>query len=210
MKSKDDLEWHPASPPETQSLEKLAAAAATCKACPLFKNATQTVFGEGPRDAEIALLGEQPGDHEDREGHPFVGPAGKLLDRALDEAGFDRKRCYVTNVVKHFKWEPRGKRRLHATPNSRDIAVCRPWLESELALIRPKTLICLGATAAKAIFGPAIRVTKDRGNFLESPYAPRTLITVHPSSLLRAPTQEEREQNYLRFVADLRLATGGG
>ena len=206
MKRIDSEEWHPATPPATGSLSEMAAAAAGCTACPLYKNATQTVFGKGPRHAEIMLLGEQPGDQEDRAGEPFIGPAGMLLDRALVEAGLPRDACYVTNVVKHFKWEPRGKRRLHQTPNARDVAACRPWFEAELALIKPRLLICLGATAAKAVFGPAIRVTTARGEFMESSFAPRTLVTVHPSSLLRAPTEEARERDYALFVADLRLA----
>ncbi len=206
MKRTDHLDWHPAQPPETRDIHELAAAAKGCTACPLFKNATQTVFGEGPRDADIVLLGEQPGDQEDLAGHPFIGPAGQLLNRALEEAGIDRERCYVTNTVKHFKWEPRGKRRLHQTPTSRDVAACRPWLEAELAAIKPKTLICLGGTAAKAIFGPQIRVLKDRGHFLQTEYCGQTLITVHPSSLLRAPDEESRQRNYALFVADLRVA----
>jgi DNA polymerase len=208
-KRTDGEEWHPAQPPATISLRTLAAAALGCQACPLYKNATQTVFGEGPRTAEIVLLGEQPGDQEDREGHPFVGPAGLLLNRALGDAGVDREQCYVTNVVKHFKWEPRGKRRLHQTPNSRDIAACRPWMEAEFAILKPRLLVCLGATAAKAVFGPAMRVTQSRGKFLESPYAKRTLVTVHPSSLLRAPDEAAREANYKLFVADLRRIVEG-
>jgi uracil-DNA glycosylase len=198
-------EWRPAQPPATRSLQELREAAAGCTACPLYRNATQTVFGEGPRDAEIVLIGEQPGDQEDLAGHPFVGPAGQLLNRALEEAGIARARCYVTNAVKHFKWEPRGKRRLHVSPSARDIAACKPWLESELAALRPKTIVCLGATAAKTVLGPAIRVLKDRGHFFPSPYAERTLVTVHPSSLLRAPDEESRLRNYALFVADLRV-----
>lgn len=199
------LDWHPAEVPDTKDLNKIREVAAGCTACPLFKNATQTVFGEGPRNAEIVFIGEQPGDQEDRAGHPFVGPAGQLLNRALEEAGIDREKCYVTNVVKHFKWEPRGKRRLHQTPNARDVAACRPWMEAELSIIKPSILVCLGATAAKAIFGPAIRVTKDRGHWLETPWAPKTLITVHPSSLLRAPSEEARKAQYELFIADLRV-----
>ncbi len=205
MKRTDDSAWRPATPPATTSLKVLAEAAAGCTACPLYKNATQTVFGEGPRAAEVVLLGEQPGDQEDRAGQPFVGPAGMLLSRAMEEAGLPRAQCYVTNTVKHFKWEPRGKRRLHQTPNSRDIAACRPWFEAELAILKPKLLVLLGATAAKAVFGPSIRVTTARGSFMESPYSPRTLVTVHPSSLLRAPTEEAREAAYGQFVADLRV-----
>ena len=163
------------------------------------------MFGEGPRTAEIVLVGEQPGDQEDRVGHPFVGPAGKILDSALGEAGIDRGVCYVTNAVKHFKWEPRGKRRLHAKPGGRDIAACRPWLEAELAILRPRVLICLGATALDAILGAKYRVMRDRGRFFESPFAAKTFVTVHPSSLLRAPTEEERRAKYGEFVADLRI-----
>ena len=197
-------EWHPAPVPHTSDLRKVRDAACRCTACPLYKNATQTVFGEGPRHAEIMFVGEQPGDQEDLQGKPFVGPAGQLLDRALEETGIDRKTVYVTNAVKHFKWEPRGKRRLHQTPTSRDIAACRPWLEAELALIKPKVLVCLGATAAKTILGPSARVTRDRGRILESPFCQCTILTVHPSSLLRAPDEESRRANYALFVKDLR------
>ena len=152
------------------------------------------------------LLGEQPGDQEDIAGKPFVGPAGKILDRALEEAGIDRKEVYVTNTVKHFKWDPRGKRRIHKKPNSREIAACRPWLEAELRLVRPKLLVCLGATAAQSIFGPSFRVTRERGKILESELAPKVLATVHPSSLLRQPDEESRQREYALFVADLRAA----
>lgn len=199
-------DWHSAEPPATADWDTLRIAALACTACPLYKNATQTVFGEGPRDADIVFLGEQPGDQEDRAGHPFIGPAGKLLDRALIEAGIDRDRCYVTNVVKHFKWEPQGKRRLHQTPNGRDIAACRPWMEAELGVLKPKTLVCLGGTAAKAVFGPATKVTEVRGQWKETEWSARTLVTVHPSSLLRAPDEATREEQYARFVADLRMA----
>jgi DNA polymerase len=169
-------------------------------------HATQTVFGEGRKSASIMLVGEQPGDREDREGRPFIGPAGMLLDRALEEAGIGRDDCYVTNAVKHFKWEPRGKRRLHKKPSARDIAACRPWFEAELALLKPRTLILLGATAAQAIYGPKMRVTEQRGKLMPSPYSERTLVTVHPSSLLRAPSDGEREAGFQRFVEDLRVA----
>ncbi len=152
--------WRPAPAPETTSLRELAAAAKRCTACPLYKNATQTVFGEGPKNARMILVGEQPGDYEDVKGKPFVGPAGQLLDRALVEAGIDRKEVYVTNAVKHFKWEPRGKRRIHQKPSSRDMAACRPWLEAELRAVKPEVLVCLGSTAAQTIFGPQFRVTK--------------------------------------------------
>lgn len=168
--------------------------------------ATQTVFGEGPKGATLMLLGEQPGDQEDVAGKPFVGPAGRILDRALEEAGINRREVYVTNTVKHFKWEPRGKRRIHKKPNSREIAACRPWLEAELRVVRPGLLVCLGATAAQAVFGPKFRVTRDRGKVLASDLAARVVATVHPSSLLRQPDEESREREYKLFVADLRAA----
>jgi DNA polymerase len=200
-----DDEWHPAPVPATSDLRRLRDAARKCTACPLYKNATQTVFGEGPKNAQIVFVGEQPGDQEDLQGKPFIGPAGQLFDRALEEAGIDRQIVYVTNAVKHFKWEPRGKRRLHKTPTSRDIAACRPWLEAELALIKPTVLACLGATAAKAILGPAARVTRDRGRIVETPFCSCTIPTVHPSSLLRAPDEKSRRANYALFVQDLRV-----
>src|SRR5437762_6400807 len=178
--------------------------AAGCKACDLYKRGTQTVFGEGPNRATIMMVGEQPGDAEDLAGHPFVGPAGKLLDRALADAGIDRRRVYVTNVVKHFKWEPRGKRRIHAKPNASEIGACRPWLESELELVEPEVLVCLGATAAQALLGRQFRVSVDRGRFVSSPLAPRVLATVHPSAILRAPDDETRRAEMTRFVADLK------
>jgi DNA polymerase len=202
----DAAEWKPAPVPQTSSLSALAKAARSCMACHLYKRATQTVFGEGPKGATFMLLGEQPGDQEDLAGKPFVGPAGQLLDRALDEAGIDRGEVYVTNTVKHFKWEPRGKRRIHQKPNSREIAACRPWLEAELRLVRPKLLICLGATAAQSILGPSFRVTRERGKVFRSELAPRVLATVHPSSLLRQPDEESRKREYAQFVADLRAA----
>jgi DNA polymerase len=178
----------------------------------LWKSGTQTVFGESaagpaPRGG-LMLVGEQPGNEEDLAGHPFVGPAGRLLDRALEEAGIDRSQAYVTNVVKHFKWEPRGKRRIHAKPNAVEIAACRPWLDAELELVRPAVLVCLGATAAQALLGRAFRVTASRGRFAESPLAPRVMATVHPSSILRAPDEETRRIETARFVEDLRLAAG--
>ena len=179
-----------------------------CRACHLYKHATQTVFGEGPRKADVMLVGEQPGDAEDLAGHPFVGPAGKLLDRALDEAGIDRGLVYVTNVVKHFKWEPRGKRRIHAKPNGGEIAACRPWLETEIALIKPRVLVCLGATAAQALLGKSFKVSQQRGRFVPSTLAPRVTATVHPSSILRAPDDDSRHLEMKRFVADLRRAAG--
>ena len=202
----DERDWRPAPVPETSSLTTLKNAAKRCTACHLFKHATQTVFGEGPKGAKLMLLGEQPGDQEDLAGKPFVGPAGKILDRALEEAGINRAEVYVTNTVKHFKWEPRGKRRIHKKPNSREIAACRPWLEAELRVVDPGLLVCLGATASQAIFGPAFRVTRDRGKVLKSELAPKVVATVHPSSLLRQPDEESREREYQLFVGDLRVA----
>ena len=204
--AKNERDWIPAPVPETSSLPTLKSASKTCTACHLFKHATQTVFGEGPKGAALMLLGEQPGDQEDLAGKPFVGPAGKILDRALEDAGIDRTQVYVTNTVKHFKWEPRGKRRIHKKPNSREIAACRPWLEAELRVVRPDLLVCMGATAAQAVFGPSFRVTRDRGKVLESELAPKVVATVHPSSLLRQPDEESREREYKLFVADLRVA----
>jgi len=196
----------PAQPPETSSLVELRQAANECTACHLYKRATQTVFGEGPKDAAIMLVGEQPGDYEDQQGKPFVGPAGKIMDQALEEAGIDRKEVYVTNAVKHFKWEPRGKRRIHQKPNAREIAACRPWLEAELRIVKPNLVVAMGATAAQAIFGPGFRVTRQRGKVLSSKFAPRVLATVHPSSLLRQPDEESREREYKHFVSDFRAA----
>ena len=206
MPTKTNEYARPATPPDTSSLTEVRHASRECTACHLYKRATQTVFGEGPKSAPIMLVGEQPGDYEDVAGKPFVGPAGKIMDRALEEAGIDRSKVYVTNAVKHFKWEPRGKRRIHQKPNSREIAACRPWLEAELRLVKPKLLVCLGATAAQAVFGPSFRVTRERGKVLSSKLAPRVLATVHPSSLLRQPDEESREREYKRFVADLHAA----
>src|SRR5438477_4051828 len=195
-----------ATPPATSSWGEVRDASRECMACHLYKRATQTVFGEGPKDALIMLVGEQPGDYEDVAGKPFVGPAGKIMDQALEGAGIDRSHVYVTNAVKHFKWELRGKRRIHKKPNSREIAACRPWLEAELRLVKPKLLVCLGATAAQAVFGPSFRVTRERGKVLSSRFAPKVLATVHPSSLLRQPDEESRQREYKRFVLDLRTA----
>jgi DNA polymerase len=189
--------------PTTRSLNPLRAAAADCKACPLWQTGTQTVFGEGAAKAEAMFVGEQPGDREDREGRPFVGPAGRLFDEALAEAGIDRRLAYVTNVVKHFKWVARGKRRIHQKPNWSEIAACRPWLEAELEAVRPRVLVCLGATAAQALFGRDFRVTQRRGELVETPLAPSALATVHPSSILRADS-DAREAEYAAFVDDLR------
>jgi DNA polymerase len=187
--------------PERPSLKNLKEAAAGCKACPLWQTGTQTVFGEGAVSAELILVGEQPGDQEDLAGKPFVGPAGRLLDKALEEAGIDRKLAYVTNVVKHFKWQPRGKRRIHQKPNAAEIAACRPWLDAELALLKPRVLVCLGATAAQALLGRQFRVSKDRGVPVESELAPVVMATVHPSSILRS---DDREAEMAIFVEDLR------
>ncbi len=191
--------------PSKPTLKSVREAASDCQACDLWKLGTQTVFGEGAAKASLMLVGEQPGDQEDLTGHPFVGPAGRLLDRALTEAGIDRAAVYVTNVVKHFKWEPRGKRRIHKKPAAREIAACRPWLDTEIALVRPRALICLGATAAQALLGKTFKVTEHRGTFIESPLAPIVLATVHPSSLLRAPDEETRHRETERFIEDLRL-----
>lgn len=189
--------------PERPTLAAVRAVAKGCKACPLYLRGTQTVFGEGPRRAELMLVGEQPGDAEDSAGHPFVGPAGKLLDRALDEAGIDRSLVYLTNVVKHFKWEPRGKRRIHARPNAAEMGACRPWLETEIALVKPRVLVCLGATAAQALLGKAFKVSRQRGELVASSLAPIVTATVHPSSILRAPDDEARRNEMGAFVADL-------
>lgn len=190
--------------PERPTLKAVREVASGCKACDLYARGTQTVFGEGPRKAEVMLVGEQPGDAEDVAGHPFVGPAGRLLDKALAEAGIDRRLVYVTNVVKHFKWEPRGKRRIHAKPNAAEISACRPWLETEIALVKPRVLVCLGATAAQALLGKAFKVSKQRGEFVASNLAPLVTATVHPSSILRAPDDDSRRAEMQRFVGDLK------
>lgn len=190
--------------PEKPTLQKLGEAAKGCRACPLWKTGTQTVFGEGQRTAKVVFVGEQPGNDEDLQGRPFVGPAGKLLDQALVEAGINRDEVYVTNVVKHFKWEPKGKRRIHKKPNAREIAACRPWLDAELDLIKPEVLVCLGATAAQALLGREFRVSEQRGEFIDSPLAPHVMATVHPSSILRAPDEETRRAERKRFVEDLK------
>ncbi len=190
--------------PDRPSLSNVQAAAKECQACDLWQRGTQTVFGEGGRKAELMFVGEQPGDAEDLAGHPFVGPAGKLLDRALQEAGIDRAAVYVTNVVKHFKWEPRGKRRIHKKPNAGEIAACRPWLDTEIELVKPRAIVCLGATAAQALLGRQFKVTAHRGEFVASTLAPLVLATVHPSSILRARDDETRRLETKRFTDDLR------
>jgi uracil-DNA glycosylase family protein len=196
------------------SLKMLRAEAAGCTRCELYKRGTQTVFGEGARHARVMLVGEQPGDQEDKTGRPFVGPAGRLLDRALEAAGIDRDEVYVTNAVKHFKWEPRGKRRIHQKPNAREIAACRPWLEAELAAVRPEVVVALGATAAKALFGAQFRVTMDRGQPVRTPLAANGLATVHPSAILRERDDDKRHAALREFVRDLmqvrKLLEAGG
>ena len=202
-------EPHPSAAPfvpaARPTLQQLRQAAAGCTGCHLYECATQAVFGEGDARARVMFVGEQPGNDEDLSGRPFVGPAGKLLDRALEEAGIDRRQAYVTNAVKHFKWEPRGKRRIHAKPNAAEIAACRPWLDAEISLIQPTALVCLGATAAQALLGPRFRVTQERGRFVPSSLAQYVLATVHPSALLRAPDEETRHRETQRFVDDLRV-----
>ncbi|HEY3913375.1 MAG TPA: UdgX family uracil-DNA binding protein [Verrucomicrobiae bacterium] len=186
------------------SLESLKRKAKSCRACPLWEHATQTVFGEGEPAAQIVMVGEQPGNDEDLAGKPFVGPAGKLLDKALQEAGIDRKKVYVTNVVKHFKWEPKGKRRLHKKPNAREIAACRQWLDAELAILKPRLVVCLGATAAQALLGKDFKVSQQRGEMVKSDIAEHVTATVHPSSILRAPDQKSRHAQLKEFVKDLK------
>jgi DNA polymerase len=188
-----------------RSLRSVAEAAKACRGCDLWSRATQTVFGEGPRTAKVLIVGEQPGDKEDISGHPFVGPAGRVLDEALADAGIDRKRVYLTNAVKHFKWRASGKRRLHERPNTAEVAACRIWLELELRLVKPDIVVALGATAAQALLGRAFRVTRERGKVVSSPLASRVVATVHPSSILRAPDDDSRHQEMRAFVRDLRV-----
>ena len=200
--SRPDSAYEQTRPAPT--IASLREAAARCTACALYRNATQTVFGEGPEGALVMLVGEQPGDAEDLDGHPFVGPAGKLLDRCLAEAGIDRARTYITNVVKHFKWVPRGPRRIHSKPGAVEIEACFPWLEAEIAAVAPRIIVALGATAAQALFGRAFRVTRARGRLVPSALAPHALATVHPSALLRALDEQTRDRETHRFVEDLR------
>ena len=190
---------------QSRSLPTLRRAARECRDCPLWENATQTVFGEGDAHAKVMLVGEQPGDKEDLAGHPFVGPAGQLLDRALEEAGVDRKTVYVTNAVKHFKWEPRGKRRMHKTPAQREIEACHQWIEAEILTVKPSVIVCLGASAARALLGKQFRVSKERGKFVPSPLAPHVFATWHPSAILRAPDAKAKEQGFAQLVTDLSL-----
>jgi uracil-DNA glycosylase family protein len=202
----DALQPKPATAffPEERTIVALRKAATTCTACPLYKNATQTVFGAGPEGARAIFVGEQPGDQEDLAGKPFVGPAGEVLTRALAEVGIPREDVYITNAVKHFKWEPRGKRRIHQTPRAPELEACRPWLEAEIKAVAPAVLVCLGATAAQALMGPQIRILRDRGNVYPSRWAPWVMATVHPSSILRAEPGAPQERAYGEFVADLR------
>lgn len=194
--------------PSAHSLTALAKIAKDCKACDLWKRSTQVVFGEGAANSKIMFVGEVPGDQEDRAGKPFVGPAGHLLDKALVEAGIDRGMVYVTNAVKHFNWEPRGKRRIHKKPRASEIAACRPWLEAEIARLRPRVIVCLGATSAQALLGRDFRVTQHRGEWTESPLAPRVMATIHPSAILRAPDEQSRHEEMRRFVEDLKKIAG--
>lgn len=191
--------------PKKRTLESLRAAARSCKGCDLYKNATQTVFGEGPKDASVMLVGEQPGDMEDRQGRPFVGPAGRILDKALAEARIPRAEVYVTNAVKHFKWIQRGKRRMHQKPLIRQVVACKPWLEAEFEVIHPKVVVCLGATAAQSLLGRVVRITQERGKFFNAELGAAVFVTIHPSAILRRHGESEREQEYRRFVTDMRL-----
>jgi len=190
--------------PERPTLPRLREAVQSCRGCDLYKNATQAVFGEGPQSAQIVFIGEQPGDEEDLKGHPFVGLAGRLFDRALQDAGIDKSEVYVTNTVKHFRFEERGKRRLHKKPRQSQIDACSPWLKAELEIVRPKVLVCLGATAARALFGPLYKLTKERGRWTSHPWAADATSTVHPSSLLRIPDSADRKAAYENFVEELR------
>ena len=196
-----------AQPPEhPRSVEQLQEAAETCHGCDLWERATQTVFGEGREGSRLMLVGEQPGDQEDVQGRPFVGPAGRLLEKALDEAGIDRGRVYVTNAVKHFRWTQRGKRRLHEKPNAGQVRACKPWLEAEIEVVRPHVIVLMGATAAQSVLGPSIKVSKDRGKVMSSPYGVPVLATVHPSSILRATDDDSRDAALAAFIADLKVA----
>jgi DNA polymerase len=190
--------------PPKPTLMRLRSAAAGCRGCDLWKNATQTVFGEGATTARIVFVGEQPGDREDQQGKTFVGPAGRILSLAMEKAGIARSDVYVTNIVKHFKWEPRGKRRIHKKPNQEEITACRPWFEAELAVLRPEVIVCLGATAAQAILGRQFKVSTSRGKWIEDSLAPFVTATVHPSSLLRMPDEESRREGMRSFVEDLK------
>jgi uracil-DNA glycosylase len=202
--SKDQSKVARAPVPDSRDLDVLRRAAALCKACDLWKRGTQTVFGHGSRQARVMLIGEQPGDKEDLEGLPFVGPAGSVLDKALAAAGLDRDQVYLTNIVKHFKWEPRGKRRIHKKPNALQISACRPWLDAEMEAIRPEVIVLLGATAAQGLLGRSFRVTRHRGEWIPSPLHTSVMATVHPSSILRAPDDDARHAAMAAFVSDLK------
>jgi uracil-DNA glycosylase family protein len=191
--------------PPKRTLKALREAARFCKGCDLYKNATQTVFGEGPEDASVMFVGEQPGDYEDKAGRPFVGPAGRLFDKALAEARLPREEVYVTNAVKHFKWTPQGKRRKHQKPLMREVMACKPWLEAELELVQPKIVVCMGATAAQAILGKPVLITKERGKFIDSNAGFATFITVHPSAIYRHPSKEDQEKEYRRLVTEMKM-----
>ena len=194
--------------PRNRSLESLRQAAKSCKGCDLYLNATQTVFGDGPGHASVMLVGEQPGDIEDQKGEPFVGPAGRILDRALEDARISRDEVYVTNAVKHFKWIWRGKRRLHQKPSVRQLVACRPWLEVEIEVVQPDILVCLGATAAQSVIGKSVAIMKERGKFIDSVLGKLTFVTIHPSAILRQRDNDEREQEYHRFASELKLVKG--
>jgi DNA polymerase len=194
--------------PRNRSLESLRQAAKSCKGCDLYLNATQTVFGDGPGHASVMLVGEQPGDIEDQKGEPFVGPAGRILDRALEDARISRDEVYVTNAVKHFKWIWRGKRRLHQKPSVRQVVACRPWLAVEIEVVQPDILVCLGATAAQSVIGKSVAIMKERGKFIDSVLGKLTFVTIHPSAILRQRDNDEREQEYHRFASELKLVKG--
>jgi uracil-DNA glycosylase len=191
--------------PAKVTLKSLREAAASCKGCDLYKNASQTVFGEGPGEATVMFIGEQPGDFEDKAGHPFVGPAGRMFDKALAEAQLSRDEVYITNAVKHFKWTPQGKRRKHQRPLMSEVMACKPWLKAEVDLVRPKIVVCMGSTAAQSVVGKPVLITKERGKFVGSDLAPATFITIHPSAIYRHPSKEEQEKEYRRFVAEMKL-----
>lgn len=191
--------------PAHLTLDKLRKAARSCQGCDLYKHATQTVFGEGPKQARLVFVGEQPGDMEDRQGRPFVGPAGRILDRALEEANIPREEVYVTNAVKHFKWIQRGKRRMHQKPLIRQVISCKPWLEAEIKIVSPKVVVCLGVTAAQSMLGRVVRIAKERGKRLDSEFGGTIVVTTHPSAIVRQREKAEREKEYLYFLADIKL-----